>query len=107
MSVPGAVCGRVQVLAEVVVILEMSIARGTVMVLFRLAIVFLQSVVISENPSAVAAEIVASLVVVFKFVSVVEVVVTATTVGVVRALTPMLLHATQSRVVVTTAKMVG
>ena len=68
---------------------------------------FLQSVVISENPSAVAAEIMASLVVVLKFVSVVEVVVTATTVGVVRALTPMLLHATQSRVVVTTAKMVG
>ena len=41
---------------------------------------FLQSVVISENPSADAAEIVASLVVVFKFVCVVEVFVAGGTV---------------------------
>ena len=78
-------------LTEVVVILEMLIAGGTVMMLFRLVIMFLQSVVISENPSADAAEMVASLVVVFKFVCVVEVFVAGGTVMVLFRLAIMLL----------------
>ena len=77
MSVPGATCGRVQVLTEIVVILKMPIAGGY----SNNAVQIGDNIPsVRENPSADAAEMVASLVVVFKFVCVVEVFVAGGTV---------------------------